>query len=310
MRNVSIFIAVIFIMSLGCSSKEMKSEDAMRLLKSAGTAELEKRAEALSDAALPPPPPASEEYKEKDKNTTVEKAPKTENLNTVQKKDTKKIIKEAEISIEVEKYKEVKASITKTIEKWKGYLSKENEMNDAYKISNSIEIRVPCENFDNLAEDLVKLAKKLDYKRINAKDITDEYYDTKTRLESNKRVEQTYMDLLKKANSIGDILEIQEKLGQMREEIESKEGRLKLMDDKVMFSTITLYFYELHDYKYIPEKMPGFFERLFKALYSGWEGFVTFFIALFYLWPLWLILGAGLYILLRYLRKGKKKQNP
>lgn len=304
MKQLTVIAAFLIILIVGCSNHADKNVNY-----EGGKSSNDEQ----SNAQMAPPPPPPSEMNPKSKNEESSDDAKTNvtkgaSGKEIIKKDVKKIIKTAEISIEVENYKNVKVSIAKVVDKWKGYISRENEENNEYKVSNSIDIRIPSENFEKISEELVSLAKKLDYKRVNATDITDEYYDTKTRLESNKKVEQSYLDLLKRANSIGDILEIQTKLGEIREEIESKEGRMKRMDDQVAYSTITLLFYELHDYKYIPEKSPGFFARMAKAVHSGWEGFVSFFIALFYLWPLWLLAAVGVYILLRFLRRGKKKE--
>ncbi len=289
-----LFVSVIFILIIGCSNQ---MEEKAKLMLS-NTDEINSTAdkyaeETEGDIAPPPPPPASfddaKDYKE------------------VKKKDIRKIIKAADASIEVEKFKEIKPQISKVLEKWQAYISKENEVNNNYKISNTIEIRVPSENFEKMLEELVSLGKKVDYKKIDANDVTEEYYDIQARMESNKKLEQSYFELLKKANSMGDILQIQEKLGQIREEIEAKEGRLKRIDDRSNYSTVSLLYYELLDYKYIPQKNPGFFERLAKALHSGWKGLVTILIGIFYLWPLWLILGIGFYFFRRYLKRSKKK---
>lgn len=303
MKQLKVIAAFLIILVVGCSSHSDKNAN---FAKSSDSYDYK----AKSDLASPPPPPEMEEKKMTNSSVNDPGSISTKG-NTGKdfvKKEIKKIIKTAEISVEVENYKNVKASIVKVVDKWEGYISRENEENNEYKVSNSIDIRVPSENFEKISEELVTLAKKLDYKRVNASDITDQYYDTKTRLESNKRVEQSYLDLLKRANSIGDILEIQTKLGEIREDIESKEGQIKRMDDQVGYSTITLLFYELHDYKYIPEKSPGFFARMAKSLHGGWEGFISFFVFIIYLWPLWLFTAIGVYILLRFLRKGKKKE--
>jgi len=292
MKTMYLFVSVIFILIIGCSS-QMEEKAKTKLGKTDELASsFAKDAEETEGDMAPPPPPIVKKANE---------------FKEVQKKDVRKIIKTADASIEVEKFKEMKPEITKVIQKWQAYISKENEVNNNYKISNTLEIRVPGENFEKLLDELVSLGKKVDYKKIDANDVTEEYYDIQARMESNKKLEQSYFELLKKAYSMGDILQIQEKLGQIREEIEAKEGRLKHIDDRANYSTVSLFYYELLDYKYIPQKNPGFFERLAKALHSGWTGLVTILIGIFYLWPLWLVLGIGFYFFRRYLKRTKKK---
>lgn len=302
MKQIRFIPALFIILMIACSSREMKIPGLEKNKTAAYNVE-----ETEKEPPPPPPPGAAEGQNMKDEAKSAVDGITSKKENVI-KKDIKKIIKTADVSIEVIDYSKVKAAIAKAVESQKAYISRENEENNDYKISNSIDIRVPSENFEKLADALVELARKLDYKRVNATDVTDEYYDIQTRLESNRRVEQSYLDLLKRTGTIGEILEVQSKLGQIREEIESKEGRIKRMDDQVAYSTITLQYYELHDFKYIPEKSPGFFTRLAKALDHGWQGFVSFFIGLFYLWPLWILSAITWFLIRKWLRKRKKKK--
>ena len=70
-------------------------------------------------------------------------------------------------------------------------------------------------------------------KSVNANDVTEQYYDVKIRLENERQVEKRYLELLAQARTVKDILDIEEKLGKVRQEIESKEGRLRFSTDLV-----------------------------------------------------------------------------
>ena len=124
---------------------------------------------------------------------------------------------------------------------------------------------------------------------MNANDITEQYYDVKTRLENERQVEKRYLELLGQARTVKDILDIEEKLGQIRQEIESKEGRLRYLDDRISYSTLDVWIYQKKDRKYEPERREGFGQRLKKSLHKGWLGFVDFVLFFLRLWPLWII---------------------
>jgi len=100
-------------------------------------------------------------------------------------------------------------------------------------------------------------------------------------------------------------LEVEEKLRIIREEIESREGRLNYLKKQVSFSTIYLQISQKLDYKYEPVKEKGFFQRLFKSLDKGWKGFVSFLLFLFRIWPV-ILIGMAIFLYIRKIRRKKK----
>ena len=145
-------------------------------------------------------------------------------------------------------------------------------------------------------------------KSIYVDDVTETYVDFYQRLKNKKNVEKQYNELLKKAGTISEILNVQEHLRRLREEIEATEGRLKYIDDQSKFSTITLtisYIGETIAYK------ETFWDRIFEGLQAGWEGVVYVIIAIFYLWPLWILIGIIIFVVRFKLKKQaqKKSQN-
>jgi hypothetical protein len=245
--------------------------------------------------------------------TTDETADETADVKTVlysmpspgmEIKIPEKIIKTANISVEVETYTESIIEIRKKIKQWKGYISTENEINYSDYTNNTISIRVPGEKFEGLVEELTKGVKKVDSKTVTSEDVTAEFVDVTARLKTKKEVELRYLELLKQAKSINDILQVEEQLRVIREEIEAKEGRLKLLNDQASYSTINLTVYE----KYADQYEPGFFSKTGDALSAGWNGIKIFFIGLIYVWPFWILLAAGLFILRYYLRKARKNR--
>ena len=113
------------------------------------------------------------------------------------------------------------------------------------------------------------------------------------------------MDILQKASKVSDILEIEQKIGEIREEIEAKEGELKYLSDQVDYSTININVHQ--EFEYTPTDKPGFFGRLGSAFGNGWSGFLTFVVGLVYAWPLWLIIGFTSFFLYRFIKRKIKK---
>jgi hypothetical protein len=95
---------------------------------------------------------------------------------------------------------------------------------------------------------------------------------------------------------------VEEKLRVIREEIESKEGRLKYLNDQVSLSTIHLDIYQKLTFE------PGFkfLKKIGSALKGGWKGLLRVVIGLIYIWPLLIIFSGVLIWLIRKSRKKKK----
>lgn len=221
-----------------------------------------------------------------------------------------KVIKTANVSIEVADYLKSRQKVDSIVAKHKGFVTNEAFQETDTQKSNSITIRVPAQNFDHLLSDIATIAKRVDYQNIYTQDVTEEYIDVKTRLENKQEVEKTYRKHLREAKNIEDILKIENKLAEIRSEIESAQGRLKYIDNQVNLSTLSLYLYQKLEYKYIPEQLPGFWQRVKEGFHWGWKGFLWFLILLVKLWPLWLV-GAIAYftvILIEKQIKSRKKK--
>lgn len=266
---------------------------------------------AVMSEPPPPPPPAapadgifdeSAAGKETTGGTTVPRSP---DFPAERIKVAEKIKRTAYLSITVENYKKARIAIEKVINSGKAYIGSENEQNSAYSISNSMIIRVQNKGFDAMVNQLLTVASHVNSKSITAEDVTAQFVDIQSRLKSKKEIEKRYLDILQKASKVSDILEIEQKLGQIREEIEAKEGELKFLSDQVDYSTINLTFHE--EFEYTPTDKPGFWGRLGNAFVNGWYGFLSFLVGLTYAWPVWILLGVAAYFLVKFIKRQVKK---
>jgi hypothetical protein len=98
------------------------------------------------------------------------------------------------------------------------------------------------------------------------------------------------------------MLDVEKEIGNLQSEIESMEGRLKYLTDRISLSTLTVTFYEHSDRSF------AFGHKILKGFSSGWKGFLWLIVVFVYLWPLWLILFTGLWVLLHFLKRKKLKK--
>ena len=236
-------------------------------------------------------------FEETEKMATNEK---DESNAEIKQKKTAQIIKTASLSLEVKDFEKAKEEINFLIKKNHAYISKEDEKQNSYRLSNQIIIRVAFASFDTLINDIVQVADFLEHKSINLKDVGEEFFDLEIRLKNKKKVEERYLDLLKQANSITDILAIEDKIRVIREEIESKEGRLKFLKDQISYSTISVFYYKSITKTYKEEK---FYNKLLNAFLNGWDSLLIFVVWIFNIWAFILIFVLLFFLVKKYFKK-------
>ncbi len=217
----------------------------------------------------------------------------------------RKLIKEGTIAFETDDCKETKKMINQVAKSLNGYFARDDEYTYSHRIEHNITIRVPSANFDKLLVDISNSIKELDNQNISVKDVTEEYVDVQARLKAKKIVEKRYLELLNKAHSVGDILQVENELARLREEIESTEGRLRYLKDQVSLSTLSIIFYQE-----IESERPGFefLEKAGNGFNNGFEGLLWFFIGLINVWPFLLFVGLITWLIIKLIKKSSKKK--
>jgi hypothetical protein len=212
----------------------------------------------------------------------------------------RKVIKEGEIKFEVADVIKTKSLIAKTVQELGGYISKDEVFDYTNKLEHRLVIRIPAEKFDLLLSKVSESAEKLDSKNINILDVTEEYIDIDTRVKTKKELEDRYKALLKQATKVEEILTIEKEIGKLREEIESVEGRLRYLKDRISLSSLTVTYYQKTNSAF------GFSSRFGQAIRNGWDGFLLFCIGLTNLWVFILLAILGAYVYILFKRRKKK----
>ena len=144
------------------------------------------------------------------------------------------------------------------------------------------------------------------FKNISARDVTEQFIDLETRLENKRAYLRKYSELLARARTVKEILEVQNSMRRIEEEIESTTGRLKYLSDQVSYSTLDVMITHEKEFEFKPEERDKFMERLKESLSGGWHGFVSFLLFIFKLWPVWLA-GILVILLMRRIKKTRKR---
>ncbi|WP_299225124.1 DUF4349 domain-containing protein [uncultured Psychroserpens sp.] len=218
-----------------------------------------------------------------------------------------KIIKSANARYKVEDVKIATRRIKRIAQNYGAYISDLRFENNLYQKENRFTIKIPQQHFDIMMDSIGFMVDFVEYENITTKDVTEEYIDIQARLETKKEVKSRYESILrKKAITVEDILATEEKLRIIQEEIESAQGRLKYLTNKVSYSTIQIDLYETVDFKEEPTVYhKTFWSKSKEALIFGWHFIENIVLGIIHVWPL-IILGAITYFLVRRKLKFKK----
>ncbi len=215
----------------------------------------------------------------------------------------RKVIKTADFSIKVKEVEKSTKRIEEMVAAHEGFMSALNMTNSSYRITNQLTIRVPANRFDELMNTIETESIYTNYRRINAKDVTEEYLDIETRLHTKKQVRDRYVAILRdKAKTVEEVLKAEEAIRVIQEEIESREGRLNYLKNRVSLSTINLEIYQ--EVPYTPDRgsRTTFWTRLKQSAADGWTIVVSLVLGLVTIWPL-VLLGVLVIWRRKWLRK-------
>jgi len=229
------------------------------------------------------------------------------NQSSAQRIDTisKKIIKNGDMRIQVGDIKKSQNQINEIIKNNKAYIQKEEFQNTDTDDNLYITIRVPHKNFDTLVNSFSNGIGSVLSKNISSDDVTEEYTDVSIKLANKKIYLEKYRDMLKKAATTKDMLEIQENIRELEDEIDVAEGRLRFIDDRVNYSTLNLNLYKEKVRSSATSKI-GFGSRFGDSVTEGWNSFVTFILGIISLWPFFLLIPVFVFLWRKW--RGRKKK--
>lgn len=199
----------------------------------------------------------------------------------------RKLIKEGSVSFETHDLNKSYQQVINSANNLGGYISSDQQDKSSYRTTFSITVRIPASAFDSLILAISQGVKSFDSKNIDVKDVTEEFFDIQVRLKNKKELEIRYLTLLKETKNISEILEIERALNQIRSEIESVEGRLKYLSDRISYSTLHITFYKTHQQE---AKGSSFGDHFINGFTNGWHNLIWFFIGIINLWPFLLLI--------------------
>tara|TARA_R110002124_G_scaffold96785_3_gene241551 strand:+ start:289 stop:1086 length:798 start_codon:yes stop_codon:yes gene_type:complete len=208
--------------------------------------------------------------------------PREPSLELIENKkgEARKLVKISYLEFETIDQQGTKKSIMKMVSTHRGYLAKDHEYKSNDRTSVDLEIRLPAAHLEQFMIELSHNVDKFDTKNISVNDVTEEYVDIEARLKAKREIEKTYSKLLSKALNVTEILNIEKELGTIRTDIESIEGRIRLLSNQVDYTTVNLRFYKKI---VIPNSI---LSRIGNALKDGLDTLIWLCLAVIRYWPI------------------------
>lgn len=171
----------------------------------------------------------------------------------------RKIIQNAYVVMETLKFDEIVSSIKENTYGLNGYFEnmridgKRKNVDDYNQERRAdFRIRIPKEKYETFMSSFGELGNII-VNELNSEDVTDRYIDTEARLNALKVQESRLLEIMKSATDIEDIIALEERLSEVRYEIEKYTGDIRKWDNLVEFTTIQL---EIREVNEISEPVP------------------------------------------------------
>lgn len=186
--------------------------------------------------------------------------------------DGRKLVKTMSFTIETQEFDRSAAAVSSLASLLGGYIEDSSVSGNSYWQNESrtaqYVLRIPVAalaEFDGKVGDIGNIVSRSE----KMKDITLDYTDTASRLKSLETQRDTLISLMEKAESLEDLLTVQDHLTDVEYELERYASQLRLYDNQVEYSSVTISLHEVRVYTEPQEAPDTFGERISAAFKRG-----------------------------------------
>ena len=224
----------------------------------------------------------------------------------------RKIIRNAELDLETDSPEDSQRKITAIAELRGGFVVESQQSSSEVTAKSrdivSMTVRVPSATFSDTLADIRNTSTRVVMETVKGQDVTEEFIDIEAQLKAKKALEQQFMEIMKRAHTVGDALDVHSQLADVRSEIERIEGRKRFLENQSSMSTIKI---RLQTAKVFAATSVGFSGRLGQSFSAGADvalnfvlGLVTFVVAIL---PFALFIGLPVFGVIRYVLKRQSR---
>ena len=247
---------------------------------------------------------------------------KTETGSTAALPTDRKLIRTIRMEAETEDLTTLLDGLTAKIAELGGYVEAKNLHNGSaysgYRRRNlSMTVRIPADRVDAFVAQVGENVNVVSSTE-TVDDVTLQYVDTESHVTALETEQARLIDLLAQAKDLEDILKIEDRLTDVRYELERYASYLRTLENQVSYATVNLSITEVKEYTPVIEEEPTAWERIatgftrsLKDIGNGVkEFFIWFIINLPHLLIWGAVIAAAVVILRRRREKKRKKDLP
>jgi len=249
--------------------------------------------------------------------------PGTGTATDMQLPENQKLIRKIRLTAETRDLPEMLSLVEQRIAEFGGYVENRDVYNgSAYEDYRSryasLTIRIPAKSLDAFVEKVSEASNVISANE-TTENITLSYVATQSRITALETEQTRLLELLEMAKNLDEVLKIETKLTDVREDLEQLNSQLKLYDNQVSYGTVYLRLDEVREYTEVEEEEEpkGFWERIstgfvksLKNLGNGLLEILIFFISNLPYFAVLAILGGGALLILHWKKKKKKDREP
>lgn len=234
--------------------------------------------------------------------------------------DREKIIYSADVQMETITFDDTVSQIKAMIEGCGGFIESSsvngnnyyNKARGYYSTRSAyLTVRVPSGKFNSIMDALPALG-NVPYSNVYSDNITSQYYDLEARLNATKVQEARMLELLEKAETVSEVITIENKLTDLRTSIERMQSTINNWDRSVNYSTISISVQEVVEYTPEDAVPLTYWQELGQAMARGLRNAGNFF-KNFLVWlveslPALIVLGIVGFFGVRIFKKRRAKK--
>ncbi len=194
----------------------------------------------------------------------------------------RKIKYSSEMRLIVEQFSVAEDAIKAAVKEAKGFIAQSDANNSpGTPRLGHWRVRVPVENFESF-RDAIKKIGEVERNTVDSEDFTAQYYDLEAHIKNRHVERDTIRDLLKEIGKkeLKYYLEVKRELDSITDDINRKEGQLRLWANLTDLTTVNVYVREkqkfIADERPKEKEVPTFGSRAGKAWSDSWEAVVAF----------------------------------
>ncbi len=229
--------------------------------------------------------------------------------------ENEKLIRTVTMQLQTKEFDTLISYLDAKVAEYGGYIQSSqvygNGMDTYGYRSASMTLRIPQSKLDLFVSGVSDTATVV-RKSENAENVTLKYADTEARLKSLQIEQERFLELLEKADTVETILTLEKHLTELRYEIESYASMLKVYDNKVDYSTVTLDISEVK--RIVPvEQDPTLWSRMKDGFADTWydikdgmADFAVWVVTNFLYLIIWGVIFAVAFVIVRKTLKKRK----